>query len=64
MVEGAEAPEEAAPLTLEEGAARVRQLKETQGLRLKDAARQVAQESGLPKNELYQAALARKGAEE
>ncbi|MCD8142725.1 MAG: 16S rRNA (cytidine(1402)-2'-O)-methyltransferase [Clostridiales bacterium] len=64
VVEGAEAPEEAAPLTLEEGAARVRQLQETQGLRLKDAARQVAQESGLPKNELYQAALARKGAEE
>ncbi|MCD8127250.1 MAG: 16S rRNA (cytidine(1402)-2'-O)-methyltransferase [Clostridiales bacterium] len=64
VVEGAEAPEEAAPLTLEEAAARVRQLQETQGLRLKDAARQVAQESGLPKNELYQAALARKGAEE
>ncbi len=64
VVEGAEAPEETAPLTLEEGAARVRQLQETQGLRLKDAARQVAQESGLPKNELYQAALARKGAEE
>ncbi|MCD7919568.1 MAG: 16S rRNA (cytidine(1402)-2'-O)-methyltransferase [Clostridiales bacterium] len=63
VVEGAEAPEEAASLTLEEGAARVRQLQETQGLRLKDAARQVAQESGLPKNELYQAALARKGAE-
>ncbi len=64
VVEGAEAPEEAALLTLEEGAARVRQLQETQGLRLKDAARQVAKESGLPKNELYQAALARKGAEE
>ncbi|MCD8368223.1 MAG: 16S rRNA (cytidine(1402)-2'-O)-methyltransferase [Clostridiales bacterium] len=63
VVEGAEAPEEAALLTLEEGAERVRQLQEEQGLRLKEAARQVAQESGLPKNELYQAALARKDAE-
>lgn len=45
-----------AALTLEEGAAQVRALMD-QGLRLKDAAREVAAHTGLSKNELYAAAL-------
>lgn len=55
VVEGA-APVEEKLMTLEEGAERVRELRE-RGLSLKDAARQVAQETGLPKNELYALAL-------
>ncbi|MGM9536942.1 MAG: 16S rRNA (cytidine(1402)-2'-O)-methyltransferase [Candidatus Onthomonas sp.] len=42
-------------LTLEEGVRRVLALRE-QGLSMKEAARQVARETGLPKNELYQQA--------
>ncbi len=55
VVEGA-APAEEKRMTLEEGAERVRALREG-GLSLKDAARQAAQETGLPKNELYALAL-------
>lgn len=54
IVEGApeEEPEE---VSLEEGARRVLELRE-QGLSMKNAARQVAEETGLGKNELYAAA--------
>ena len=52
VVEGAREAEDAGAPTLEEGAARVAQLR-AQGLSLKDAARQIAKETGLPKNELY-----------
>ena len=55
VVEGAP-PKEAAAVTLEEGVAQVLALKE-QGLRLKDAAKEVAQHTGLSKNDLYAAAL-------
>ena len=55
VVAGAE-PREAAAVTLEEGVAQVLALKE-QGMRLKDAAKEVAQHTGLSKNELYSAAL-------
>ena len=55
VVEGAP-PKEAAAVTLEEGVAQVLALKE-QGLRLKDAAKEVAQHTGLSKNDLYSAAL-------
>ena len=55
VVEGAP-PKEAATVTLEEGVAQVLALKE-QGLRLKDAAKEVAQHTGLSKNDLYAAAL-------
>ena len=43
-------------LTLEEGAARVLRLRED-GMRMKDAVRQVADDTGLSRNELYDAAL-------
>ena len=56
VVEGC-APAEEVVLTLEEGAERVRMLRAEEGLSLKDAAKQVAKETGLPKNELYQIAL-------
>ena len=55
VVEGAP-PKEAAAVTLEEGVAQVLALKE-QGLRLKDASKEVAQHTGLSKNDLYAAAL-------
>ena len=55
VVAGAEPSEEAA-VTLEEGVAQVLALKE-QGMRLKDAAKEVAQHTGPSKNELYSAAL-------
>ena len=45
-------------VTLEDGVAQVLALKE-QGMRLKDAAREVAEHTGLSKNELYAAALER-----
>ncbi len=45
-----------AALTLEEGAAQVLALQD-QGMRLKEAAREVAEHTGLSKNELYTAAL-------
>ena len=55
VVAGAE-PREDAAVTLAEGAARVLALVEA-GQRLKDAAREVAEHTGLSKNELYAAAL-------
>ena len=55
VVEGS--PEQAAEeLTLEEGVRRVLALRE-QGMSMKEAARQVAKDTGLPKNELYQQAV-------
>jgi len=55
VVAGAEARKEAA-VTLEDAVAQVLALK-AQGIRLKDAAREVAEHTGLSKNELYAAAL-------
>ena len=55
VVEGA-APKTGAAVTLEDGVAQVLTLKE-QGMRLKDAAKEVAEHTGLSKNELYAAAL-------
>ena len=55
VVAGAE-PKTGAAVTLEEGVAQVLSLKE-QGMRLKDAAKEVAEHTGLSKNELYAAAL-------
>ena len=55
VVAGA-APAQAAAVTLEDGVAQVLALKE-QGMRLKDAAKEVAEHTGLSKNELYAAAL-------
>ena len=55
VVAGAE-PVQAAAVTLEDAVAQVLALKE-QGVRLKDAAREVAEHTGLSKNELYAAAL-------
>ena len=56
VVEGA--PKTGAAVTLEDGVAQVLTLKE-QGMRLKDAAKEVAEHTGLSKNELYAAALER-----
>ena len=56
VVAGAE-PREESTVTLEEGVAMVRTLKE-RGVRMKDAVRQVAENTGLSKNDLYAAALA------
>ena len=55
VVAGAE-PVEAAAVTLEEGAALVLE-RRAAGERMKDAVRQVAQDTGLNRNELYSAAL-------
>lgn len=55
VVAGAE-PREAVVVTLEDGVAQVLTLK-AQGMRLKDAVKEVAQHTGLSKNELYSAAL-------
>ena len=55
MVAGAERSK-AAILTLEEGVAQVLALVDA-GQRLKDAAREVADHTGLSKNDLYAAAL-------
>ena len=52
IVEGAE-PAEEEPISLEEGVRRARELYAS-GVRMKDAVKQVAKETGLPKNELYQ----------
>ena len=57
VVAGAQPREEAA-VTLDEGVGQVLALK-AQGIRLKDAAREVAEHTGLSKNELYAAALER-----
>ena len=53
VVAGAE-PQEPESVSLEEGAARVVQLRRAEGVSLKEAAKRVATETGLPKNELYQ----------
>lgn len=45
-------------LTLEEGVERVLRLR-ADGVRMKDAVRQVADDTGLSRNELYDAALRR-----
>ena len=55
VVEGA-APRREEPASLEEAVERVWQLRE-QGIPLNEAARQVARETGLAKNELYHSAL-------
>ena len=55
VVEGAAERAKEAP-TLEQGLERVAQLR-AEGLSLKDAARQAAKETGLPKNELYGRAM-------
>ena len=55
VVEGASEDARETP-TLEQGLERVAQLRE-QGMSLKDAARQAAKETGLPKNELYSRAM-------
>ena len=47
-------------VTLEEAVAQVLALQE-EGLRLKDAAKEVASHTGLSKNELYAAALGKEG---
>ena len=57
VVAGAE-PREAAAVTLGDAVAQVLTLK-AQGVRLKDAAKEVAEHTGLSKNELYAAALER-----
>ena len=56
VVAGAE-KQEATALTLEEGVALVLE-KKARGQRMKDAVRQVAEDTGLARNDLYQAALA------
>ena len=57
VLAGAE-PRETATVTLEDAVAQVLTLK-AQGVRLKDAAKEVAEHTGLSKNELYAAALER-----
>ena len=57
VVEGAPAREEAPTLSPEEAAERVRALY-AQGMSRKDAARQVAAETGVPKKELYRLSMA------
>lgn len=57
VVAGA-SPRQEAAATLEDGVAQVLALRE-QGMRLKDAAKEVAEHTGLSKNELYAAALER-----
>ena len=48
--------QDAPPMTLEEGVARVLALREG-GMKLKDAVRRVSDDTGLPRNALYDAAL-------
>ena len=57
IVSGAPEEEDDIGLTMEEAVERVQTLR-ANGLRMKDAAKQVAEETGFPKNELYNAALA------
>lgn len=57
IVSGAPDEEEEIGLTMEEAVARVLSLREN-GFRMKEAVKQVAEETGFPKNELYNAALA------
>ncbi|MEG0779111.1 MAG: 16S rRNA (cytidine(1402)-2'-O)-methyltransferase [Oscillospiraceae bacterium] len=56
VVAGAVSTETDAVLTLEDGVAQVLRLRD-EGVRMKDAVRQVADETGLARNELYDAAL-------
>lgn len=56
VLEGDTTPEQR-PMTLEEASARVCMLRDEQGMRLKDAAKLVAAETGLSKNELYKLSL-------
>ena len=55
VVAGREKQQEAR-MTLEEGAAKVLQLRES-GMKMKDAVRRIADDTGLPRNDLYDAAL-------
>lgn len=57
IVSGAPEVEEEMGLTMEDAVARVLALREG-GLRMKEAVKQAAEETGFPKNELYNAALA------
>ena len=57
IVSGAPEVEEEIGLTMEDAVARVLALREG-GLRMKEAVKQAAEETGFPKNELYNAALA------
>lgn len=59
VVAGAQ-PQAPKCVTLEEGAAMVAQLRERERLSLKDAARRISSETGLPKNELYQYSILQK----
>ena len=56
VLAGAEHREETTAVTLEDAVAQVKAL-QAQGMRLKDAAKEVAAHTGLSKNELYSAAL-------
>lgn len=56
LVLGGAEPESGPTVTMEQAVEQVRQLRQ-EGVRMKDAVRQVAQQTGLGKNELYQAAL-------
>jgi 16S rRNA (cytidine1402-2'-O)-methyltransferase len=56
LVVGGAARREGPALTMEEGVARVLALREA-GMRMKDAVRQVSADTGLNKNDLYDAAL-------
>jgi 16S rRNA (cytidine1402-2'-O)-methyltransferase len=56
VVEGAPEQEETPALTLEEAVERVHSLYQG-GVSMKDAARQVAGETGFPKKELYRLAV-------
>ena len=57
IVSGAPDEEEEIGLTMEDAVARVLTLRQN-GLRMKEAVKQAAEETGFPKNELYNAALA------
>lgn len=56
LVLGGAQPESGPTVTMDQAVEQVRQLRQ-EGVRMKDAVRQVAQQTGLGKNELYQAAL-------
>ena len=58
VVRGAE-PQEEQEITLEDGVARVEQLRE-QGMSLRDAVKQAAKDLGLPRNQLYDLAVNQK----
>lgn len=56
VVEGAQ-PQLTEAITLEEGLKLVAELRDRERLSLKDAAKQIARQTGLPKNDLYQHSL-------